>query len=276
MTKHWFITGASSGLGRHIAQLALSKGDTVTGTVRHLNALEDVQKAHGDRLVIERLDVTSKAEVAHAVQRTLDRARVDVVVNNAGGSLIGATEEMTDEQIQQQIALNLIAPIQITRAFLKPMREQGGGHIIQLSSVGGQVAYPMSSAYHAAKWGLEGFTEGVSQEVAEFGIHFTLVEPGGMRTGFQANLKYTDEIAAYKNGVVGKMRRWLAQAGDDVYIDDPAKLALAIFDAAHSPKPPLRLTLGPDAYDTIHEALNDRLKRLEGQEALARSVAFPL
>jgi NAD(P)-dependent dehydrogenase (short-subunit alcohol dehydrogenase family) len=274
MTKHWFITGASSGMGRSLAELALSEGDMVTATARRPEVLEELRQIVGGRLTVEELDVTIREDVRHVVDRVLARSRVDVVVNNAGGGLIGAAEEMTDEDVQQQIALNMLAPIQITRAFLKPMREQGGGRIIQMSSVGGQVAYPVSSAYHAAKWGLEGFTEGVSQEVAEFGIFFTLVEPGPVRTGFSRRLVYTNESSPYKDTTVGKMRRWLAAADDTVYNGDPAKVARAIFDTTRSDHPPLRLALGVDAYETIHGALDVRLRKLEAQERLARSIAF--
>ncbi len=274
MSKAWFITGASSGLGRHLTELALSEGDAVTAAVRRPDALRDLADACGGYLTVEELDVTSSQDVSRVVARCLARGRIDVVVNNAGGGLVGATEEMTDAQVQQQITLNLLAPIQITRAFLKPMREQGGGRIIQISSVGGQVATPVSSPYHAAKWGLEGFTEGVSQEVAEFGIYFTIVEPGGVRTGFQSNLQWTTETPPYRETTVGKMRRWMAAADDTVYTGDPAKLARAIFDTTSSSQPPLRLTLGADAYDMIHEALKARFDRLESQEELARSMAF--
>jgi NAD(P)-dependent dehydrogenase (short-subunit alcohol dehydrogenase family) len=171
-------------------------------------------------------------------------------------------------------AANLLAPIQITRAFLKPMRQQGGGRIIQISSVGGQVATPVSSPYHAAKWGLEGFTEGVSQEVAEFGIYFTIVEPGGVRTGFQSNLQWTTETPPYRDTTVGKVRRWMATADDTVYTGDPAKVARAIFNTTRSSQPPRQLTLGTDAYDMVHDALKARLDRLESQEELARSMVF--
>lgn len=170
--------------------------------------------------------------------------------------------------------MRVVAPIQITRAFLKRMREQGGGRIIQITSVGGQMATPVSSPYHAAKWGLEGFTEGVSQEVAEFGIRFTIVEPGGMRSGFQSNLKWTTETPTHRDATVGKVRRQIATLDDSVFIVDPAKLARAIFETTRSSEPPLRLTLGPDAYDMIHAALKTRLERLESQEELARSMAF--
>ena len=167
MPKAWFITGASGGLGRELAKLALSEGDTVTAAIRRPDALRDVLDAYGPRLILETLDVTSSPDIARVVAGCLARGRIDIVVKNAGGGLIGATEEMTDADVQQQIALNLLGPHPVTRAFLKPMREQGGGRIIQISSVGGQVATPVASPYHAAKWGLEGFTEGVSQEVAE-------------------------------------------------------------------------------------------------------------
>jgi len=274
MSKAWFITGASSGLGRSLTELALSEGDAVTAAVRRPDALRDLSGVYPGRLAVEQLDVTASADVDGVVARCLARGRIDVVVNNAGGGLVGATEEMTDAEVQQQIALNLLAPIRVTRAFLKPMREQGGGRIIQISSVGGQTATPVSSPYHAAKWGLEGFTEGVSQEVAEFGIHLTLVEPGGMRSGFQSSLRWTTETPPYRDTTVGKVRRRIAAADDSVFTGDPARLARAIFDTTRSPQPPLRLTLGADAYEMIHDALKARLDRLESQEKLARSMAF--
>jgi NAD(P)-dependent dehydrogenase (short-subunit alcohol dehydrogenase family) len=274
MSKSWFITGVSGGIGRHLAELALSEGDSVFGTTRRPDALRDLAKTYGNRLAVEQLDVTLVDDVRNVTSRALARGRIEIVVNNAGGGIIGATEEMTDDQVQNQIALNLLAPIHVTRAFLKPMREQGGGRIIQISSIGGQVAFPVSSAYHAAKWGLEGFTEAVSQEVAEFGIHFTLVEPGAVRTGFQSNLQWTTETPPYKDSAVGKMRQWLKDAGDTVSNGDPAKLARAIFDTTRAAQPPLRLALGSDAYDMMHAAWRDRIAKLESQEAIARSIGF--
>jgi NAD(P)-dependent dehydrogenase (short-subunit alcohol dehydrogenase family) len=271
----WFITGASGGLGRELARVALDAGDTVIATARHPEALRELTDAHPDRLHVMRLDVTDAVQVAEGVARVLaTRGRIDVLVNNAGYSVVGATEEMTEQQLRDQLAILLHAPIGITRAFLPSMREQGGGRIIQISSVGGQIATQASSAYHAGKWGLEGFTEALAQEVAEFGIYPTIVEPGGMRTNFAANMEFTSPIGAYEPGAVGTFRRWIASAGPEVYTGDPTKLARAIFDTTRDPEPPLRLALGGDAYEMIHAALNSRIEALEGQRDLAFAVAF--
>ena len=179
--------------------------------------------------------------MAAVVDRTLRSGPVDIVVNNAGYAVVGAAEEMTVEQVRDQIEVLLLAPMLITRAFLPSMREQGGGRIIQISSMGGQVAIPTHSAYHAGKWGLEGFSESVGREVADFGIHVTLVEPGGTRTGFASALRYTEETAAYRDNVVGRTRRRLEATGDDVLTGDPAKLAAVIYRTTRDPNPPLRL-----------------------------------
>jgi NAD(P)-dependent dehydrogenase (short-subunit alcohol dehydrogenase family) len=273
--KRWFITGASGGLGRHLVEVALSKGDEVIATARRTDALQELADASRGHLWVEELDVTRKEDVERTIAQNLAaHGRIDVVVNNAGYGLIGAAEEMTNEQVQDQIATLLLAPIQITRAFLTPMREQGGGRIIQISSFGGQVAFPANSAYHAAKWGLEGFTECVNQEVAEFGIHLTLVEPGAIRTGFGSNLRFTRKAPPYEHTTVGQVRQLMEAGGNELYTGDPVKLAHAIFDTTRLPKPPIRLTLGADAYDQIHYALQSRLDALEAQQDLARSMAF--
>ncbi|XKK39788.1 SDR family NAD(P)-dependent oxidoreductase [Nocardiopsis sp. ARC36] len=153
--RHWFVTGASGGLGRHLTAHALRSGDRVTATVRRPSALDELRRTYGDRLSVEVLDLARPDDVQEVVGRTLRAGPVDIVVNNAGYAVVGAAEEMTAEQIRDQIEVLLLAPMMITRAFLKPMREQGGGRIIQISSVGGQVGIPTHSAYHAGKWGLE-------------------------------------------------------------------------------------------------------------------------
>lgn len=272
--RHWFVTGASGGLGRRLTEHALQRGDRVTATVRRPAALEDLRETYGDRLNVEILDVTRPADVDRVVSRTLRSGPVDIVVNNAGYAVVGAAEEMTVEQIRDQIEVLLLAPMLITRAFLKPMREQGGGRIIQISSMGGQIGIPTHSSYHAGKWGLEGFTESVSREVCDFNIHLTLVEPGATRTGFASALHYTAETTPYRDNAVGQTRRYLQTADDSVFTGDPAKLAAAIYDTTRHPNPPLRLALGSDTYNTIHAALTARLTALETQKDLAASVAF--
>lgn len=273
-TRHWFVTGASGGLGRHLTELALRHGDRVTATVRRPSALDDLRETYGDRLTVELLDLTRPAEVEEVVSRTVQTGPVDIVVNNAGSAVVGAAEEMDVEQVRDQIEVLLLAPMLITRAFLKPMRERGGGRIIQISSMGGQIGIPTHSSYHAGKWGLEGFTESVSREVADFDIHLTLVEPGGTRTGFASALRYTTELAAYRDTAVGRTRRLLETTHDSALTGDPAKVAAAIYDTTRDPNPPLRLTLGADTYDAIHATLIERLAALETQKDLAASVAF--
>ncbi|HWO62323.1 MAG TPA: SDR family oxidoreductase, partial [Umezawaea sp.] len=272
--RRWFITGASGGLGRHLVDHALGRGDLVTATVRRPAALDDLREAHGDRLTVEVMDLAKPAEVEEVVRRTVHTGPVDVVVNNAGYAVVGAAEEMTVDQVRDQVEVLLLAPVLITRAFLAPMREQGGGRIIQISSMGGQVGVPTHSAYHAGKWGLEGFTESVSREVADFGVHLTLVEPGGTRTGFASALRFTDETAAYRDTAVGRTRRSLAALDDTDLTGDPAKIAAAVYATTRDPNPPLRLPLGSDTYDAVHAALTERLAALEARKDHAASIAF--
>ncbi|WP_158168791.1 SDR family oxidoreductase [Mycolicibacterium smegmatis] len=272
--RHWFITGASGGLGRQLTECALRRGDRVTATVRRAAALADLRDAYGDRLTVEVLDLGKPDDIPAVIERTLLTGPVNIVVNNAGYVVVGAAEEMTVEQIRDQVEVLLMAPILITRAFLKPMREQGRGRIIQISSMGGQVAVPTHSAYHAAKWGLEGFTESVSREVAEFGIRLTLVEPGGTRTGFASAMQYTVESEPYRQTAVGQTRRVLENADDSAFTGDPEKIAAVIYDSTRNPDPPLRLTLGDDSYHAIRVALTERLAALDESRELSASVAF--
>ncbi|WP_326835099.1 SDR family oxidoreductase [Amycolatopsis rhabdoformis] len=271
--RHWFVTGASGGLGRHLTEHALRHGDRVTATARRAAALDDLRDAYGDRLTVEVLDLGRPTDVDAVIGRTLQAAPVDIVVNNAGYAVVGAAEEMTVEQIREQIEVLLLAPMLITRAFLKPMREQGGGRIIQISSMGGQIGIPTHSSYHAGKWGLEGFTESVGREVSDFNIHLTLIEPGGTRTGFASALRYTTETAPYRDTAVGQTRRLLETVDGNTLTGDPAKIAAVIYDTTRNPHPPLRLALGSDTYHAVHAALTERLAALESQEDLAAAVA---
>jgi NAD(P)-dependent dehydrogenase (short-subunit alcohol dehydrogenase family) len=274
-TRHWFITGASGGLGRHVVEYALQKGDFVTATVRRIPALDDLRQRYGDRLSVELLDLSPPADVDTVVTRVIEARPVDIVVNNAGYALVGAAEEMSIDQIRDQVEVLLIAPMLLTRAFLAPMREQGGGRIVQISSMGGQVAVPSHSAYHAGKWGLEGFTESVAQEVADFDIRLTVVEPGGTRTDFLSAMKFTQESKPYRDTAVGEIRRALRSADQGALTADPRMIAAIIYDTTRQSDPPLRLTLGLDSVESVHGALTRRLSALESQRALAASVTFP-
>ncbi len=272
--RSWFITGTSSGFGRRMTELLLARGDRVAATARRTAALEDLAAANGDRLHVYELDVTDTP----AVRRVVDAAfaalgRIDVIVNNAGYGLFGAAEELTDAQIDRQLATNLVGSIQVTRAALPHLREQGGGRIIQISSIGGQVAFPLLSLYHATKWGIEGFFESLSQELAPFGIQTTLVEPGAGRTDFASrSLDRAEPLPAYETTALGDFRRALLSGTAMPLLGDPAKVVRAIVDSADQAPAPRRLVLGSDAYEIGRTALAQRLAELEAQREVAHST----
>ncbi len=215
-----------------------------------------------------------------AIRRVIDEAftafgRIDVVVNNAGYALLGAAEEVSDEQITHQLATNLLGSIQVVRAAMPHLRAQGGGRILQISSVGGQIGVPGLSLYHATKWGIEGFLEATALDVAPFNIQVTLVEPGGARTEVfsPGSAKYGTALPVYADTPAGGMRR-LIEGGDYQPPGDPAKMARAILASMDETKAPRRLVLGSDAYTQIREALTGRLAALEAQQDLACSMGF--
>jgi NAD(P)-dependent dehydrogenase (short-subunit alcohol dehydrogenase family) len=268
--KTWLITGASSGLGRIMAEKLLRRGDRVIGTARRTQALSDLSAAHGEQLHIAALDVTDTAAIRATVNEAFERfGRIDVVVSNAGYGVLGAAEELTDAQIDRQLATNLTGSIQVIRASLPHLRAQGGGRIVQVSSEGGQIAYPGFSLYHASKWGIEGFIESVAREVAPFGIDFVIAEPGPTGTNFGAALDRAQPMDAYERTPAGEVRRAIS-GGEFVIRGDAANTVDAIIAAADSDDPPFRLVLGSTAYENIRSALAKRLHSLE----LLRDVAF--
>lgn len=263
MAKTWMITGASSGFGRRMTEKLLARGDRVAATVRKPEALDDLKALHGESLRIATLDVTNDEAVRQVVGAAFDAmGRIDVVVSNAGYGLFGAAEEVSDEQIRHQIDTNLIGSIQVIRAALPHMREQGGGRILQVSSEGGQIAYPNFSLYHATKWGIEGFIEAVSQEVAPFGIDFIIAEPGPARTDFGRGLVAPQPMEAYDATPSGEIRRAIADGTFEAK-GDPAKMAQAMIDAAGQNPAPKRLALGAGSYASIRKALTERLAILD-------------
>jgi NAD(P)-dependent dehydrogenase (short-subunit alcohol dehydrogenase family) len=270
--RTWFITGVTSGFGRLMTEQLLARGDRVAGSFRKPGALDDLQAAHGDRLWAAQLDVTDTPAVRAVVDRAFaELGHLDVVVNNAGYGLLGAAEELTDEQIERQIGTNLIGSIQVVRAALPHLRRQGGGRIIQISTMGGQAAFAAGSLYHASKWGIEGFIDAIRHELAPFGIGVTIVEPGSARTEFVAALEFAPALEAYASGPVGRARAYFS--GDrPPQPGDPVKMARAIIECADQGRPPLRLALGSDAYAAMHRALSERRAELETQKELAASV----
>jgi len=272
MVKTWFITGTSSGLGRLLAERLLQRGDRVVATLRHEGALDELKQQYDDRLHVLTLDVTDIREVHTNISAAFEAmGRIDVVVNNAGYGLFGAAEEVTDEQIERQIATNLTGSIQVIRAALPHLRRQGGGRIVQVSSEGGQIAYPNFSLYHATKWGIEGFVESVAKEVGPFGIDFVIVEPGPTSTQFGAGLDHAVPMPEYDDTSAGDVRRAIASNSFAIR-GDAGKTVTAMIVAADLAHPPLRLTLGGGAYDSIRAALAERLRVLEAQKDIAFSV----
>ena len=240
--------------------------------MRRAGVREGRRERHPEALRVLSLDVSDTVAVRRAIDGTFARAgRIDVVVSNAGYGLFGAAEEVTDAQIERQIATNLVGSIQLIRASLPHLRSQGGGRIIQVSSEGGQTTYPNFSLYHATKWGIEGFVEAVAQEVAPFGIDFVIVEPGPTATSFGANLDGPEPMAVYDRTPSGDIRRAIA-GGAFVLTGDAAKSVDAMIAAGDADRPPLRLALTSTAYANISKALASRAAALEAQKAIAFSA----
>ncbi|NUW47074.1 SDR family NAD(P)-dependent oxidoreductase, partial [Nonomuraea rhodomycinica] len=183
MSKVWFVTGSSRGLGREFVQAALSRGDKVAATARTTTSFGELTATYGDALLPLPMDVTDKTAVLDSVKQTAEHfGRIDVVVNNAGYAQVGAVEELTEQELRDQMETNLFGAVWVIQAALPYLREQRSGHIIQLSSAAGLIAMPLGGAYHASKWALEGLNEALAGEVAEFGVKVTIIEPGGFAT----------------------------------------------------------------------------------------------
>jgi NAD(P)-dependent dehydrogenase (short-subunit alcohol dehydrogenase family) len=274
LKRNWFITGISSGLGYQMAEQLLKRGDRIVGTARQLKPLDDLKARYGDQLCLASLDLTDIAAIRRVVNEAFTvMGRIDVIVNNAGYGLFGAAEELSDDQIRHQIDTNLIGSIQVIRAALPHLRTQRGGRILQVSSEGGQIAYPSFSVYHATKWGIEGFVEAVAQEVAPFGITFTIAEPGPTKTNFGRGMINPPAMSVYDNTPVGDIRR--AFAGSTFTVKgDPFKTAQEIINSVDRVPAPIRLALGSTTYTSIHAALEERLSALNAQKDIAFSADF--
>jgi NAD(P)-dependent dehydrogenase (short-subunit alcohol dehydrogenase family) len=274
MNKTWLITGVSSGLGKLLAEKALTRGDRVVGTSRREDALGDLRERYPERLRIAALDLKDPDSVRGTVNRAFSEfGRIDVIVSNAGYGVLGAAEETTDAQARDIVDTNLLGSIALVRAALPHLRHQGGGRILQVSSEGGQIAYPGFSLYHATKWGIEGFVEAVAQEVAGFNIGIALIEPGPARTDFGGNLVQPEPIAAYAGTPAHQTRD--AALGSWLIKGDPDRMTDAMIRLIGQEGPlPRRLVLGGDAYARVRSALTRRIKELDGQKAVALAADF--
>ncbi|MBC08255.1 SDR family oxidoreductase [Thalassospira sp.] len=273
MDKTWLITGASSGFGRGLTEKLLARGDRVIATVRRKGSLDELVAQYGDRLRVAYLDVSD----ADAVQATVDQAfadvgRIDFIVSNAAYGILGAAEETGIDQMRQIIDTNLLGSIVLIKAALPHLRAQGSGRIIQVSSEGGQIAYPGFSLYHATKWGIEGFVESLAKEVAPFDIDFMIVQPGPTRTAFIGSIVFPDPIGAYDGTPAHDVKD--ALGGGWVVKGDPDRMVKAMIHAADAAKMPFRLLLGTDAYAGVHAALSDRLAVLEAGKDVTLAADF--
>lgn len=269
----WLITGATSGFGRALATAAIQAGDVVVAAGRRVERLDDLVREHPDQVEAVQLDVTDIAAGVSLVDDVVARyGRVDVLVNNAGRTQVGALEETSDDELRYLFELHFFGPAALTRAVLPHMRRRGGGTVVQMSSVGGQVTAPGFGAYSATKFALEGLTQTLAQEV-DFGVHFLIVEPGAFRTSlFDPGAAYQSDAMPEYEATVGPTRRYLSSDGTQP--GDPAKAARAILAALDAPTPPLRLPLGSDAVDGILERLDLLRAEVLEWEALSRDTAL--
>jgi len=274
--RAWLITGVSSGFGRHLTDQLLERGDYVTGTVRDAGKVADLRERYPESFGAEILDVTVTADLRAAVERSFARLkRIDVIVSNAGYGLFGAAEELTDEQINRIVATNLVGSIQLIRAALPHLRAQGGGRIIQISSYGGQVAFPGNSLYHATKWGIEGFVESVAQEVAPFGIGMTIVEPGGARTEFRYGSAQIAKLMPVYDATPAHSFLRMLDPKSGLAPGDPARMAARIIESVDVEPAPPRMVLGSQALESTLSTLRKRVAAFETQTQLAASTDFP-
>jgi NAD(P)-dependent dehydrogenase (short-subunit alcohol dehydrogenase family) len=276
MAKVWFITGASSGFGAELAKAIIENGDKVAATFRKAEQANSFSQQHKEEGLGVVLDVTETENIAGALQHAIDKfGRIDVLVNNAGYGTIGAIEEFSMDEIRAQMETNFFGAVAITKTILSIMRQQGSGHIVQISSQAGFRATAGFGIYNASKFALEGFSEALAQEVATFGIKITIVEPGPFRTQFLASSMQNakNKIDAYQNTAVGQMYKYQEQMNGKQE-GDPAKAAKAIVDYVYSGKDNLRLPLGKVTISGMRAKLAAAEKDIAANESIARSTVF--
>ena len=287
----WFITGASSGFGRLIAEQVLESGDRVVVTARRPDQIQDLEQQHPDGALALALDVTSDESVEAAVNAAIKRfGRVDVLINNAGYGLAGAIEEATEAEFLPVFATNVFGLFRVTRALLPHLRKQRSGNIVNLSSIGGLIGSAGWGFYNASKFAVEGFSEALAAEMAPLGVSVTIVEPGPFRTEFlgRSGKEAAQRIADY-DATAGKTRQYFHdQSGKQP--GDPAKAAAAIIEAVRADHPPRHLVLGRIAFERLSARLETWKKELiewqdtslaadfevtDDEPQMAASIAYP-
>jgi len=264
MSKVWLVTGSASGLGRNIAEAVLGSGDLLVATARDPRRLRDLTEKYGDQIRTAPLDVADEQAAQASVQGAVDAfGRLDVVVNNAGYGDIAPFEQLTSERFKALMDTNFYGVVNVTRAALPIMRQQRNGCILQISSVGGRLARPGSTGYHAAKWAVGGFTESLAQEVVPFGVKVCALEPGGMRTnwGVRANKETPVLLPDYEPSVGAVIKALESYWGNE--ISDPAKVAQLILRLAASDHLPAHLLIGSDAVEFAGQAEATRAAEAE-------------
>lgn len=271
MSQVWLVTGSSRGLGRHVVEAALQRGDQVLATARRPELLDDLLEVHGDRVRTIGHDVAVAAQATAAVRAALDAfGRLDVVINNAGYADLASVEDVTDEAFRSQIEAVFSGTVHTTKAALPTLREQGSGHIINVSSVGSRMATPGLSAYQSAKWATAGFSAVLAAEVAPLGIRVTSLEPGGMDTDWAGSSMTIPEISAPYQQTVGTAAAMHSPSWRP--LGDPAKVAQAILQVADMDEPPVRLLLGSEAFAYATAAARAQLASDESWHELSRST----
>ena len=271
-TPTWFITGTSSGFGRAFAEHAIARGHNVVATARRLDALADLVAQAPDRVLALELDVVAEGAAERAVAAAIGRfGRLDVVINNAGYGVVGALEETPDAELRAIMDTNFFGAMAVMRAALPVLREQRGGAIVNISSLGGQLSFAGFSAYSASKFALEGASEALAQEVAPFGVKVLVVEPGQFRTQLAgAGMRHMPVMEAYAP-VVGPMREF-AHTMHATQAGDPRKAAAAIEHALAASNTPLRLQLGGDSVDAVRGHAQALLADMAAWETVSRAT----
>lgn len=271
MKKAWLITGISSGFGYEMTKQLLKNGDTVVGTVRNTKKVKDFIERFPNTFDCKILDVTDMKAVEQTVRDSFEKhGKIDVVVSNAGYGLFGCVEELSDEEIDHIIATNLVGSIALLKIAVPYMRKHGGGRLIQMSSYGGQVAYAANSMYHATKFGIEGFCESLAQEVAQFNIGVTIVEPGGARTEFRYGSAKVAKLMPEYESCHGFLN--MLDPANGLAPGDPAKMAQRIIESTEKTPAPLRMVLGSQALSATIQRLSERIADYETQKELAAST----